>query len=212
MRHRVSKRHFNRDTKHRKALIMNLVRSLIEHGEIKTTTEKAKEVKRWTDKLVHKAKVGNVAARRNLHTFFGKRDVVNTLVERIAPLFKDRTSGFTTNEVLGKRRGDNTEMTKLSFIVKPEITGTLKAGKAGTFIKGKKDTRTVSKKATQKAVVQSTKSDKSEKTADSTKKATSKATKSETSIASAGKVPKTSKSTSRSAASNKIATRKSTKK
>jgi len=135
MRHRVAKRHFNRDTKHRKAMIMNLVRSLVEQGEIKTTTEKAKEVRRWADKVVSKAKAGDVAARRSLHRFFGKRDVVNTLVDRIAPLFADRTSGFTTKEVLGKRRGDNTEMTKISFVSQPEGVGSLKAPKNGEVAK-----------------------------------------------------------------------------
>jgi large subunit ribosomal protein L17 len=126
MRHRVAKRHFNRDTKHRQAMIVNLVRSLIEQGEIKTTTEKAKEVRRWADKVVTKAKIGDLTSRRVLHRFFGKRDVVNTLVDRIAPLFADRKSGFTTKESLGKRRGDNASMTKLSLIVKPETVATLK--------------------------------------------------------------------------------------
>lgn len=161
MRHRVAKRHFNRDTKHRKAMIMNLVRSLVEQGEIKTTTEKAKEVRRWADKLVSKAKAGDVAARRSLHRFFGKRDVVNTLVDRIAPLFPDRNSGFTTKEVLGKRRGDNTEMTKISFVARPEVVGTLKAPKDAVAVKAtpakkksapkaNKDTKT--KTATSKTV------------------------------------------------------------
>jgi len=129
MRHRVTGRHFNRDSKHRQAMVMNLLRSLVEHGEITTTKEKGKEVKRWADKLVSTAKKGDLAARRNLHSFFGKRDVVNTLVDRIAPLFGDRTSGFTTDVKLGKRRGDNTEMVKISFVSKPATAG-LKAPEA----------------------------------------------------------------------------------
>lgn len=149
MRHRVAKRHFNRDTKHRKAMIMNLVRSLVLEGEIKTTTRKAKEVKRWADKLVSTAKKGDLHARRTLHRFFGKRDVVNTLVDRIAPLFPDRKSGFTTHEVLGKRRGDNSEMTKLSFLVKPEVIGSLKSPIA-LDITSSKDALDSSKKAAEK--------------------------------------------------------------
>lgn len=157
MRHRVAKRHFNRDTKHRKSMIMNLVRSLVEQGEIKTTTEKAKEVRRWADKVVSKAKTGDVAARRSLHRFFGKRDVVNTLVDRIAPLFTDRNSGFTTKEVLGKRRGDNTEMTKISFVLQPEVVGTLKSPKDSVSTKvtpaKKKTSSAPVKKAPKKAEV-----------------------------------------------------------
>ena len=127
MRHRVARRHFNRDSKHRQALIMNLVRGLVEHGEVVTTKAKAKEVKRQTDKIVSRAKRGDITARRLLHRFFGKRDVVNTLVDRVAPVFKDRASGFTTHVVLGKRRGDNTEIVKVSFVEDYDRKGSLKA-------------------------------------------------------------------------------------
>lgn len=127
MRHRVAGRHFNRDSKHRESMVMNLVRNLIVNGEITTTKPKAKEVKQWADKLMTTAKKGDLSARRTLHKFFGKRDVVNTLVDRIAPLFSGRTSGFTTDTKLGNRRGDNTEMVLVKFVSQPEVTGTLKA-------------------------------------------------------------------------------------
>jgi len=127
MRHRVHKRHFNRDTNARKGLLREMLRSLIIHGEITTTKSKAKEIRRLTDKIIVKAKQNSIPARRRLHQMFGKRDMVNVLVDRIAPLFGDRKSGFTTLTVVGKRRGDNTEMVKLSLLKKPEVTGTLKA-------------------------------------------------------------------------------------
>jgi len=98
MRHRQKTKQLGRDTKHRKALLRNLVRALIEQGEIVTSEAKAKETKRWADKLIGKAKTDSLATRRLLHTFFGKRDVVNTLVERIAPAMKDRISGFSSIE------------------------------------------------------------------------------------------------------------------
>ncbi|MBD3279154.1 MAG: 50S ribosomal protein L17 [Candidatus Pacebacteria bacterium] len=127
MRHRVKKRHFNRDTQHRQALLRNLVRSLIEHGQLKTTKAKAKEVKRLADKLISQARTDTLASRRKLHRFFGKRDVVNTLVERIAPMMKDRVSGFTRMVALGRRRGDNTQLVRLELVVKPAKLGTLKS-------------------------------------------------------------------------------------
>ncbi|NCN50895.1 MAG: 50S ribosomal protein L17 [Candidatus Pacebacteria bacterium CG_4_9_14_3_um_filter_40_12] len=126
MRHRVKGKHLNRDTNHRKMLLRNLVRSLIEVGEITTTEAKAKETKRIADKLIGKARVESNANRRLLHTFFGKRDVVNTLVDRIAPVFKERISGFTTLKASGTRRGDNTKLMTLSLVEKPEVLGTLK--------------------------------------------------------------------------------------
>jgi len=127
MRHRVAKRHFGRDTNHRKALLMGLVRSLVEQGSIVTTQAKAKEVRRIADKLISRAQTDSVERRRLLHKFFGKRDVVNTLVERVAPAMKDRKSGFSTLVAVGQRRGDNTQLFRLSLVIKQDRLGTLKA-------------------------------------------------------------------------------------
>lgn len=126
MRHRVKVNKFNRDTKHRESLFKNLVRALVEHGTITTTEQKAKEVKRLADRLIGKAKTDSIATRRLLHTFFGKRDVVNTLVESIAPLFTDRVSGFTRLTQVGLRRGDNTKLVQISLVVERPNPGTLK--------------------------------------------------------------------------------------
>lgn len=129
MRHRVAAKHFNRDANQRKLLIKGLVTELIEHGAMTTTKPRALEIRRIADKLIHEAQTDNVAVRRNLHRFFGKRDIVNTLVDRIAPLFKDRTSGFTRIVSVGIRRGDNSEQVTLSLITQPEVKDTLKSGK-----------------------------------------------------------------------------------
>ncbi len=123
MKHRIKSNIFNRSTKHRKMMIRNLVRSLFEHGEIKTTKTKAKETKRWADKLIHLAQEDSISAKRKLHKFFGKRDVVNALTQSIAPAMKDRKSGFTSLEVLGKRRGDNAMIARLTLIKKPAQKG-----------------------------------------------------------------------------------------
>ncbi len=128
MRHRVDAKQFNRDANHRKALMMNLVRNLIEHGFIVTTQAKAKVTKRLADKYIHDAQTDSVTVRRNLHRFFGKRDVVNTLVEKIAPAMKDRQSGFVTSSVVGQRRGDNTTLIRLELVNKPATSG-VKSGK-----------------------------------------------------------------------------------
>jgi large subunit ribosomal protein L17 len=123
MRHRVKTSTFSRDTKHRKALIRNGVENLVLQGHISTSKTKAKEFKRWADKLIHKAQAGSLASRRDLHRFFGKRNVVNSLVDRIAPAFAGRTSGYTRIIVEGNRRGDNTEMVRLELVVMPENMG-----------------------------------------------------------------------------------------
>jgi len=123
MRHRVADKKFNRDANNRKALFSGLLRNLTEHGEIVTTLAKAKAVKRLADRMVSQAQTNTVASRRTLHKTFGKRDVVSTLVERVAPAMSDRKSGFVTITALGPRRGDNTPMARLAFVKKPEVKG-----------------------------------------------------------------------------------------
>lgn len=126
MRHRVATKSFNRDTKERQALFKSLVRALIEQGEIETTVAKAKVIKSISDKILSKATVDTITNRRVLHTFFGKRDVVNTIFEKVIPAAEGRTSGFTRIQKLGKRRGDNSETALLSLVGKHETAGTLR--------------------------------------------------------------------------------------
>lgn len=158
MRHRVAKKHFNRDTNNRKALLKNLLRSLVEQGEITTTTSKAKEIKRLMDKVVGKAKVNSVENRRLLHRLFGRRDVVNTLVERVAPAMGERVSGFTTIAKSSIRRGDSSRMSTLKFIAEYEGVGSLKSGKDYSEVKK------VAKKSKAKKTVSKIKTTKKSKT------------------------------------------------
>jgi large subunit ribosomal protein L17 len=120
MRHRVKAQHFNRDTKSRKALFKNLLSSLFEHGAVETTEQKAKAIKRLADKIIGKALPGTLTARRVLERFFGSKQVVNRLVDSVAPVMRDRTSGFTRIIRLGSRRGDDATMVKLELVVQPQ--------------------------------------------------------------------------------------------
>ncbi len=129
MNHRVKTKTFNRSTNHRKDMLRNLVRSLIEVGTVTTTTSKAKELRRLSDKLIHRAQANTLASRQLVHRFFGKRDVVNTLFDRVAPLMTDRVSGFTTLARVGNRKGDNGQMSVVSLVKKPTIMGDLKKPK-----------------------------------------------------------------------------------
>lgn len=123
MRHRVSGRKLGRDTKHRISLFKNLARSLVLYGHVTTTEAKGKELKRLADRLVGTAKTDSLTSRRTLHTYFGKRDIVNTLVDRVAPAFTDRVSGFTRIEKSGIRAGDNSTMVTVSWVNQPESVG-----------------------------------------------------------------------------------------
>lgn len=138
MRHGLATNHFNRDTKSRKALFKNLIIELVEHGSLVTTKPRAKEIRRIADILIHKAQTDSITVRRTLHRFFGRRDVVNSLVERIAPAATKtgRVSGFTSMVAAGTRRGDNSEIVTLALIAQPDKVGTLKSGNDQTkFVK-----------------------------------------------------------------------------
>jgi len=126
MRHRVRGKKLGRDTKHRKALWRNLMRQLVMHSAVETTETKGKELKSVADKIVSQAQHNSIASRRLLHRYFGKRDVVNALVDQVAPTFTDRKSGFTRVERVGKRAGDNALMVKVSWVVKPTVQVSLK--------------------------------------------------------------------------------------
>lgn len=123
MRHRVSGKKLGRDTKHRIALFKNLARALVLNGTVTTTEVKGKQLKSLADRLVTTAKGESVAARRNLQSYFGKRDIANTLVDRVAPAMADRTSGFTRIEKVGIRVGDNTPMVTVSWVNAPKSVG-----------------------------------------------------------------------------------------
>ena len=145
MRHRVHDKKFNRDANARKAFLSGLLRNFIVHGEITTTMARAKVLKRLADRAIGQSKENDFASRRLLHKTFGKRDVVNTLVERVAPAMKDRQSGFVRVVALGNRRGDNTPMARISMVNMPSTVGTLQSGK--TFAPKKTKPAVVKEKA-----------------------------------------------------------------
>jgi large subunit ribosomal protein L17 len=116
MRHRISKKSFNRDTKSRASLLRGVTVAVLEHGEIVTTKAKGQAARAWIEAAITMAKRGDVPARRQLHRMFGRRDVVNNLCERVAPAVAGRSSGFVRLVLVGRRRGDNTALYRLSLV------------------------------------------------------------------------------------------------
>jgi len=143
MRHRLNKKSFNRDTKARRALLLGVTVAVLEHGEIVTTKPKGKEAMKIIDSVIAKAKKGDLATRRQLHRIFGRRDVVNNLCDRVAPVFGQRQSGFTRLVYYGRRRGDNTPMYRLSLV--EVLPPTKKAAAAKTEETKDKKTRVAAK-------------------------------------------------------------------
>lgn len=105
---------------HRRALIRNMVTSLFKHERIKTTKQKAHEVRRYAEKMITKAKKDTLAAKREVLGFVRERDVVTKLFSTIAYRYASRHGGYTRVLKLGYRAGDGAEMVFLELVDRPE--------------------------------------------------------------------------------------------
>ncbi|MCS7047801.1 MAG: 50S ribosomal protein L17 [Verrucomicrobiae bacterium] len=97
-------------SQHRRAVLANLVCSLITHRQITTTVARAKEVRRWADKMVTLAKAGSLHDRRQALAFLRQKNAVKKLFAEIAPQHSDRRGGYTRIIRVGRRNGDAAEM------------------------------------------------------------------------------------------------------
>jgi large subunit ribosomal protein L17 len=117
MRHQKQRHKLSRDSAHRKSLLRNLSRQVIEHERIKTSQAKAKAVKPQVEKLITLAKRGDLHARRQALAELGQdKFVVHKLFEEVAPRYADRPGGYTRIVKLGPRRSDSTEMVFLELV------------------------------------------------------------------------------------------------
>lgn len=115
MRHLNAGRKLSRNSAHRHALMRNMVTSLIEHGRIRTTDAKAKELRRWADRMVTLGKQQTIAARRRARAFVRTDAAVSKLFSEIAPRFTNRAGGYTRIIKLGQRPGDAAPLSILEF-------------------------------------------------------------------------------------------------
>ena len=117
MRHRRNRHKLSRDSAHRKALLRNLSKQLIEHERIQTSQAKAKAVKPEVEKLITLAKRGDLHARRQALSALGQdKFTVYKLFEEVAPRYGQRPGGYTRILKLGPRRSDATEMVLLELV------------------------------------------------------------------------------------------------
>jgi large subunit ribosomal protein L17 len=116
VRHRRSGRKLGRDASHRKALYANLTSALIEHGRIKTTAAKAKEVKPIAEQMITLGRRGGVHARRQALKYLRSQDVVHKLFSDVGPRFVDRPGGYSRIIRIGPRPGDAAEMVYLELV------------------------------------------------------------------------------------------------
>lgn len=116
MRHRKAGRRLGRTTSHRKAMVRNMVTSLLDQERIVTTTPKAKEVRRVADKMITLAKRGDLHARRQAYSFIQDKTVVAKLFNELGPEYKERAGGYTRIIQTGNRIGDAAPMAILELV------------------------------------------------------------------------------------------------
>jgi large subunit ribosomal protein L17 len=149
-RHGYKGRKFNRETDQRTALVKGLADSLIKYESIETTLPKAKEIVPYVEKLITKAKKGDLHNRRQIISNLQTVESAHKLVDEIAPKLGGRTSGHLRVVRTSLRRGDNAQLARVSFVdelteapvaraavaAKPKATG-----KKPATPKTKKDTK-----------------------------------------------------------------------
>jgi len=116
MRHQKAGRKLGRDSAHRKALYSNLTGALIEHGRIRTTEAKAKEVRPIAEKMITLGKRGDLHAHRQAVAFLRSKSVAHKLFAEVAPRFAERPGGYTRVVKLDPRQGDNAPMAYLELV------------------------------------------------------------------------------------------------
>ncbi len=121
MKHKVAGRKLGRNPSHRKAMLRNIVTSLLEHERIVTTVPKAKEVRRIAEKMITLGKRGDLHARRQALSYIRTKEIVAKLFDELSEQYVDRQGGYTRIVRTGTRYGDAAPMAIVELVGYEEI-------------------------------------------------------------------------------------------
>lgn len=117
MRHGRKNRKFGRKSNVRRGFIRSLAVALVSHEKIKTTEARAKELRPYIEKLITKAKTGDLSSRRLIRARLGNQGALaNKLVDEIAPRYANRDGGYVRITKLPRRGGDASKMAIIEFV------------------------------------------------------------------------------------------------
>lgn len=119
MRHKIGQRKLHRTTSHRLAMLNNMVTSLLEHGAIRTTLPKAKEVRPLAERIITLGKKGGLSNVRLAARMVKDRDVLQKVFSEYKERYANRPGGYTRIVRLGFRRGDAAEMALIELVDRP---------------------------------------------------------------------------------------------
>jgi large subunit ribosomal protein L17 len=134
MRHNIAGRKLNRTSSHRKSMLANMAVALVTHEQIKTTLPKAKELRRYVEKLVTVARKGDLSSRRKIISTVKDELAAEKLISVLAPRYKERPGGYTRIVKAGFRYGDVAPVAYIEFVGRDEAAKGSKLEKA-SFVK-----------------------------------------------------------------------------
>jgi len=141
MRHRKATKKLGRNTSHRRALLRNLVTSLIMEERIETTPAKAKAMRPHVEKMITLGKRGDVAARRLALGYVMTREAVDRLFDTVAPRFGDRNGGYLRIIHKGWRTGDGAETCFIELVGSEKVIEAKRAKRAQVKAKRQEEIR-----------------------------------------------------------------------
>ncbi len=109
-------RKLGRPSSHRSLMLRNLVLSLINHGRIETTVTRAKEARKFADKMISLGKRGDLHARRQVISYLGDKEAAKKVFDELAPKYEGRNGGYTRIIKIGPRKGDAAEMVVFELV------------------------------------------------------------------------------------------------
>ncbi len=134
MRHQRRTHRFGRNPKERKAMLENMVTSLLSYQQITTTLEKAKEVKKLAERVITLGKKDSLHSRRQVFSYLQNHVLTSKLFKEVAPRFKNRNGGYTRILQLQRRKGDGAQLALIELTEKEIVVKEAK-------VKGKKDAK-----------------------------------------------------------------------
>src|SRR5438128_6596528 len=127
---------------HERLMLANLATSLFQHGKIQTTEAKAKRLRPFAERLITKAKRGDLHNRRLIMRVIRDKEVVHRLITEIGPFFEDRAGGYTRITKTVPRKGDNAPMAIIELVQQKTVTAEAEAARKSRFARDQKKSTT----------------------------------------------------------------------
>ena len=128
MKHNIKNKKLNKTSSHRKAMFMNMSNALIKHEQITTTLAKAKELRRFVEKIITLGKKANLLSRRKAISILQDQKMAKKVFDVLAERYKNRSGGYTRIIKLGNRFGDNAATAVIEFVDRDENVKGLDSG------------------------------------------------------------------------------------